>query len=90
MANIRSAKKRAKQNVVKNAINRNYISSVRTAVKAFQKALAEEGRTEVSVDLFKKAQSKLMKAASRGFIHKNNATRKVTRLGIQLNKTATK
>ena len=88
MANIQSAKKRARQNVTRNEINHSYISSVRTAIKSFQTAVAEKGKTDETIALFKKAQSKLMKAANKGILHKNNAARRVTRLGHLLSKPA--
>ena len=89
MANIKSAKKRARQNVRKNDVNHSYISGVRTAIKNFRSAVTEKGNTEDTVAFFKMAQSKLMKAATKGILHKNNAARRVTRLAHLL-KTPTK
>lgn len=80
MAHHKSAKKRIRANARKNARNRTYMSSVRTAVKSFRAAV--EGGQEGSKvqELFRNAQSMLAKAAAKGMLHKNNVSRRVGRL----------
>ena len=86
MAHHKSAKKRIRSDAVKRDRNRAYLSSVRTAVKSFRKA-AEAGEKGESVDnLFRLAQKALNKAATKGILHKNNASRKVARLSAVLKK----
>ena len=79
VAHHKSAKKRILTNAKKRSRNQSYISSVRSAVKKVRLAL-EKGLSEEVAKLFIEAQSLLHKAASRGLIHKNNASRKVARL----------
>ncbi len=84
MAHHKSAKKRIRSNARKNNRNRTYISSVRTAVKAFRSA-AEAGQEESKVlQLFRSAQAMLASAATKGVIHRNNASRKIGRLANML------
>lgn len=79
MAQHKSAKKRILTNTKKRSRNQSYNSSVRSAVKKVRSAL-EKGLTEEAAKLFVEAQSLLHKAATRGLIHKNNASRRVARL----------
>ena len=79
MAQHKSAKKRILTNAKKRARNQSYISTVRTAVKKVRNAL-EKGQAAEVTTLLAEAQSLLHKAASRGLIHRNNASRKVARL----------
>lgn len=79
MANIKSAKKRAKQTVVRNARNAGQRSMVRTAVKKVIKAL--EARDASGAEAaFAVAQPLLDRYSSRGLIHKNKAARHKSRL----------
>jgi small subunit ribosomal protein S20 len=93
VANHKSAQKRARQNVVRCARNKSYLSKVKTAVKRFQQSLteaAEKGSVatdkEKLVKLRSEAQSALAKAVKRGLIHKNNASRRTKRLSISCKK----
>lgn len=89
MAHHKSAKKRIRGNKRKNVRNRTYLSSVRTAVKSFRTAL--EGGQEKSkiAELFITAQSMLASAATKGILHKNNASRKIGRLANMLRNVET-
>ncbi|MFF2754253.1 30S ribosomal protein S20 [Psychrobacillus sp. NPDC058041] len=78
MPNIKSAIKRVKKNETLNAQNAQAKSAMRTAVKkADTAALNNE---ENAKDLIKSAIKQLEKAASKGLIHKNAATRKKAQL----------
>ena len=94
MAQHKSAVKRAKQNIKKNLGNRSYLSQVKTAVKKFQVSVQslQEGKTPLdeAQKSFINAQSYLMKAATKGVLHKNNASRHVARLSRMLAKTQQK
>ena len=79
MANIKSAKKRAKQTVVRNARNAAQRSMLRTAVKKVLKAI-EAKDSAGATEAFSVAQPILDRYASRGLIHKNKASRHKSRL----------
>ena len=87
MANHKSSTKRARSDRVKRDRNSQYLTSVRTAVKRFRFALAAlKAGTEkdiAKVDaLLSKAQEMLMKAGSKGVMHKKAASRRVSRLAL--------
>ena len=83
MANIKSAKKRAKQAVVRNARNASQRSMLRTAVKKVLKAI-EAKDSAAANDAFNVAQPILDRYASRGLIHKNKAARHKSRLTARI------
>lgn len=84
MANIKSAKKRISVTAKKTAINRMRKSQVKTAIRRFDEAIAE-GNMELANSSFKYAQKKIMQVAAKGTLHKNAASRKVSRLAAKLN-----
>ena len=93
MANHKSAKKRMRQNVVRNERNTAYMSKVKTALKKFNLAVAnaaETGNKDMTETeaLFRSSQSLLQKAAQKGLLHKNNASRKVQRLYKRMTKVS--
>ncbi len=79
MANIKSAKKRAKQAVVRNLRNTGQRSMLRTAVKKVLKALDANDAADAQT-AFATAQPILDRFAARGLIHKNKAARHKSRL----------
>ncbi|HVI59291.1 MAG TPA: 30S ribosomal protein S20 [Luteimonas sp.] len=79
MANIKSAKKRAKQAVVRNMRNSSQRSMLRTAVKKVLKAL-EANDAPGAQEAFNAAQPILDRFSARGLIHKNKAARHKSRL----------
>ncbi|MCD9097157.1 30S ribosomal protein S20 [Luteimonas fraxinea] len=83
MANIKSAKKRAKQTVVRNARNSAQRSQLRTAVKKVLKALESNDATGAQ-EAFNVAQPILDRFSSRGLIHKNKAARHKSRLTARI------
>ncbi len=83
MANIKSAKKRAKQNVVRNARNSAQRSQLRTAVKKVLKALDANDATGAQ-EAFNVAQPILDRFSSRGLIHRNKAARHKSRLTARI------
>ena len=83
MPNIKSAIKRVKVNEQKRANNIAAKSSMRTAVKNAEVAIANNG--ENAKEALLAASAKLDKAASKGLIHKNAAARKKSRLAKRLN-----
>jgi small subunit ribosomal protein S20 len=85
MANIKSAKKRILVIAKKAATNRRVKSHLKAIIKNFDKALAEKDMT-VAAEKLTLAEKRLKQAASKGTIHKNTASRKVSRMTKQLNK----
>ena len=83
MANIKSAKKRAKQTVVRNARNTAQRSQLRTAVKKVLKAL-DANDAPGAAAAFATAQPILDRFSSRGLIHKNKAARHKARLNARI------
>jgi small subunit ribosomal protein S20 len=83
VANIKSAKKRAKQAVVRNARNASQRSMLRTAVKKVLKAIEAKDAAGAN-EAFAVAQPILDRYASRGLIHKNKAARHKSRLTARI------
>lgn len=79
MANIKSAIKRARQNVKIRKHNASARSMFRTYVKNVLKAV-ETGTKEEANAAYAKAQPVIDKAAGKGLIHKNKAARIKSRL----------
>lgn len=79
MANIKSAIKRARQNVKLRQHNASARSMFRTYIKNVLKAV-EAGDVEAARAAYAKAQPIIDKAASKGLIHKNKASRIKSRL----------
>ena len=79
MPNIKSAKKRVRSNVKKTNVNTLVISSMRTAIKKFEKE-AKAGNKEVASTNYNIAIQRIDKAMASGKIHKNKAARLKSRL----------
>ncbi len=84
MANIKSAKKRIKTIDRRTARNIRVRGHVKEAEKAFLAAVAT-GDAEAATAAFKLAEKKIMQAAAKGTMHKNTASRTVSRLEKRLN-----
>lgn len=84
MPNIKSAIKRVKTNEKRRAQNAAQKSALRTAVKHFETAAAN-GDVEKAQAAFVEATKKLDKAATKGLIHKNAASRQKSRLAKKMN-----
>ena len=89
MANIKSAKKRAKQAVVRNARNASQRSMLRTAVKKVIKAIDAKDQA-AATEAFNTAQPILDRFAARGLIHRNKAARHKSRLSARAKASAAK
>ena len=79
MANTPQAKKRIRRNANRAQINHSRISRIRTFVKQDESALAAGNKKEAA-EALKKAQPELARGVSRGVLHKNTASRKLSRL----------
>ena len=85
MANTPGAKKAVRKIARRTEVNTARRSRVRTYLRKFEEAVAS-GDAAVAKDAFVKAQSELMRAVSKGVVHKNTGSRKVSRLNAQLKK----
>jgi len=79
MANIKSARKRARQAVVRNEHNSSQHSTLRTAIKKVRKAV-EGGDKAAATGEFAAAQGVIDRIADKRIIHKNAASRYKSRL----------
>jgi small subunit ribosomal protein S20 len=79
MANTPQAKKRIRRNEKRAEINGNRLSRIRTFVKKVEAAL-EGGDKPAAAEALKAAQPELARGVARGVLHKNTASRKLSRL----------
>lgn len=87
MANIKSAKKRILVAQTKADRNKSIKSGVKTAMKKVTSAI-ESGDKAAAQAALLAATKEIDMAASKGVYHKNNASRKVSRLAVAVNKMA--
>ena len=87
MANIKSAKKRILVTRTRTERNKAIKSSVKTAIKKVDAAIAANDK-EVAATALVAATTAIDKATSKGIFHKNTAARKVSRLAKAVNKMA--
>jgi small subunit ribosomal protein S20 len=85
--NIKSAIKRARQNVKVRKHNTSARSMYRTYIKNVVKA-CEEGDSKAAKAAFESAQPVIDKATSKGLIHKNKASRIKSRLSARIKSMA--
>ena len=83
MPNIASAKKRAKQSLVRNARNTARKSALRTALKKVLIAL-ESKDIEAAKGFLRDAESKVARARGKGVMHRNTAARTIGRLATRV------
>ncbi len=83
MANTSSAKKATRKIAARATVNGNRIGRVRTYVRKVDEALAS-GDKEAAAAALQAAQPELMRAASKGVLHKKTASRKVARLAARV------
>ncbi|MBA4013010.1 MAG: 30S ribosomal protein S20 [Phenylobacterium sp.] len=87
MANTPGAKKAVRKIARRTEVNKARRSRVRTYLRKFDEALAS-GDAGAAKAAFVEAQSELMRAVTKGVVHKNTGSRKVSRLAAQLKKMA--
>ncbi|AFG34504.1 SSU ribosomal protein S20P [Fervidobacterium pennivorans DSM 9078] len=85
MPNTKSAAKRVRVSEKRRILNKAYKTSMKNKIKAVLKAIAEGKPVEEVQQLFRVAQSAIDKAARRrGAIHKNQASRRKSRLAAKV------
>jgi small subunit ribosomal protein S20 len=87
LANIKSAKKRILVIETKTLRNKMIKSKIKTLTKNVESAVLDGDKAKAEAAL-KVATSEISKAASKGIYHKNNASRKISRLTLAVNKMA--
>jgi len=85
MANTTSARKAARKIARRTEVNKARRSRMRGAVRQVEEAIAS-GDKNKALDAMKNAEPALMRAAQQGQVHKNAASRKVSRLSHQIAK----
>ena len=80
--------KAARQAEKRRARNRTVQSGVKSVIKKLQTAL-EQKKTEEAAALLRETARALQRAASKGVLHRNTASRKLSRLTAQARKAAT-
>ncbi len=83
MANTRSAKKAVRKIARRTETNTSRLSRVRTFVRRVEEAIGAGDKTAAAAAL-KDAQPELMRAASKGVVPRNAASRKVARLAARV------
>ena len=83
MANSPQAKKRARQNLARFAVNKMRRSRIRTYLRAVEEAIAS-GDQNAAAEALKAAQPELMRGVTKGVMHKNTAARKISRLSSRI------
>ena len=78
-----SAEKRVRQTARRTAVNKNRKSQVRSAVRKVEEALAA-GDAAAATAALKEAEPAIMRGVRKGVVHKNTASRKVSRLNARL------
>lgn len=85
MANTPGAKKAIRKIERRTEVNKARRSRMRTYVRKFEEAV-EAGDAAAARTAFVAAESELMRAVSKGVLHRNTGSRKVSRLAAQLKK----
>ena len=83
MANSPQAKKRARQNAARYAVNKMRRSRIRTELRKVEEAIAS-GDKDAAAAALKIAQPELMRGVTKGVYHKNTAARKMSRLAARV------
>ena len=83
MANTSSAKKATRKIAARTEVNKARRSRMRSFVRKFEEAVAS-GDKAAATEAFKVVEPEIMRAATKGIVHKNTASRKVSRLAARL------
>lgn len=83
MANTKSAKKAVRVIERRTAMNKNRRSRMRTFIRKVEEAIAT-GDQSAAATALRDAQPEIMRGAQKGIIHKNTASRKISRLSARI------
>lgn len=79
MANSQQSRKRVRQTIRRTAINKARRSRIRTFVGKVEAAIAS-GNQDTAREALRAAQPEIMRGATKGVLHRNTASRKISRL----------
>ena len=83
MANHHSAKVRTRRNERRRVINKNRVSRIRSYVRKVEEAI-ESGDKKLATEAFKNAQPEMQRGVTKGVLHKNTVSRKLSRLSKRI------
>lgn len=83
MANTKSAKKMVRKIARRTEVNKSRKSRIRTFVRKVEEAVAS-GDKNAAVTALKAAEPEIMRGVTAGVLHKNTASRKVSRLAARV------
>ncbi|HRK41668.1 MAG TPA: 30S ribosomal protein S20 [Gemmobacter sp.] len=86
MANTPQSKKRARQSEARYAVNKARRSRIRTFLRKVEEAIAS-GDQAAAAEALKNAQPELARGVSKGVLHKNTVSRKISRLAARVKAT---
>mgnify|MGYP005703113791 FL=1 len=87
MANHTSAKKRIRRNARRAAINGARMGRIRTFVKKVETAI-DAGDADGARTALRNAQPEIQRGVTRGVLHRNTASRKISRLAARVKAVA--
>jgi small subunit ribosomal protein S20 len=85
MANTKSARKASRKIAHRTTVNRNRRGRVKTSMRSVEEAIAS-GDKKAAAAALKAAQPVIMRSAGNGGMHKNTASRKISRLAARVKK----
>ena len=83
MANTSSAKKATRKIAARSSVNKSRVTRVRTYIRKVEEAISTGDQTQANAALLA-AEPEIMRAVSKGVMHKNTASRKVSRLAARV------
>jgi len=86
MANSPQSKKRARQRINRTIVNRTRMSRIRTFIRRVEDAIAG-GDGKVAAEALRRAQPEIMRGVTKGVLHRNMASRKISRLSKRVKLT---
>jgi small subunit ribosomal protein S20 len=87
MAHHKSAKKALRQTERRSAVNKSRTSRVHNFIKKVETAI-ESGDKKVATDALKAAQPEMHRGVRAGVLHRNTASRKLSRLSARIKSLA--
>lgn len=79
MANTKSAKKAARQATRRTVVNKTRRTRLRSSVRKVEEAIAS-GNKDAAAAALKEAEPVIARTAQKGIVHRNSASRKMSRL----------
>ncbi|WP_112320792.1 30S ribosomal protein S20 [Oceanibium sediminis] len=83
MANSPGSKKRVRQAVRRTEINKSRRTRMRTFIRRVEEAITS-GDADNAREALKTAQPEIMRSVTKGILHKNTASRKISRLSARV------